>query len=268
MNAGFRTTGCRTIHHRAFTLVELLVVIAIIALLIGLLLPALSKARAASKAAVCTSNVRQLGLGMLNYAMDFGCIPGSADQGAVDLDWSGYANTKPPGWTEGDNFVRIGRIFPYVNQSELIFECPDARRQANKFTDYTFVCAMSGAKPELQWRMTYQVHPEQGLSSEKEYFQSLVMLVEEDEFFYNRQYPDANFAWNDQFSDRHAGSGNLAYLDGGVGPFKPPKGPLAETREIQDLESLDLRLVVGNSEYYVQKSGADKFGWVNRPYRW
>jgi len=53
---------------RAFTLVELLVVIATIAILAGMLLPALSRAKAASQSAVCQSNLKQLVLGWILYA--------------------------------------------------------------------------------------------------------------------------------------------------------------------------------------------------------
>lgn len=53
-----------------FTLIDLLVSISVIAVLIGILMPSLTMVRESARRVVCSSNVRQLGMGVLMYADD------------------------------------------------------------------------------------------------------------------------------------------------------------------------------------------------------
>lgn len=90
-----------------FTLVELLVVIAIIGILVALLLPAVQKAREAARTLQCKNNLRQIGLGMLNYESARRSFPPGQQRFSTSGDAFGWSSFFLPHIEEGAIHDRI-----------------------------------------------------------------------------------------------------------------------------------------------------------------
>ncbi len=106
----------------AFTLVELLVVIAIIAILAAILFPVFARARENGRRASCQSNLKQIGLGLIQYSQDYDEILIADWYGANATD--GPGNTYPPGGAK-ISYKWEDAAYPYF-KSEQIFTCPSA----------------------------------------------------------------------------------------------------------------------------------------------
>jgi prepilin-type N-terminal cleavage/methylation domain-containing protein/prepilin-type processing-associated H-X9-DG protein len=95
-----------------FTLIELLVVIAIIAILAAILFPAFAKARESARRASCSSNLKQIGIGLMQYSQEY-------DE-RVPRTW--YGPDKDYSGADG-RYKWMDAIYPYL-KSEAIFNCP------------------------------------------------------------------------------------------------------------------------------------------------
>ena len=110
---------------RAFTLIELLVVIAIIAILAAILFPVFAQAKAAAKASADLSNVKQINLGIIQYAGD------SDDTYA--RNWNNDVFTTYAAGVGADRYHWMDAVYPYIKSAD-IFKGPTANIVGNHAT--------------------------------------------------------------------------------------------------------------------------------------
>ena len=140
-------TGSRHGFAKAFTLIELLVVIAIIAILAAILFPVFARARENARKTSCASNLKQIGLGLMQYVAD-------------------YDETFPKRWMESDPAITLANedsaqsageegwaqlIQPYVKSTEIL-QCPSDSGIVNTtgfniagYTDYRYNASLGQA---------------------------------------------------------------------------------------------------------------------------
>jgi prepilin-type N-terminal cleavage/methylation domain-containing protein/prepilin-type processing-associated H-X9-DG protein len=126
---------------KGFTLIELLVVIAIIAILAAILFPVFAQAREKARQITCVSNLKQMGLAVLQYNQDY-------DENYYPTVTEREAPNPPATVPVADyaqyylQFSIRGELDPYVpgiqnNNTDTIFHCPDGATWAAPITGET-----------------------------------------------------------------------------------------------------------------------------------
>jgi prepilin-type N-terminal cleavage/methylation domain-containing protein/prepilin-type processing-associated H-X9-DG protein len=149
---------CRIDKRKGFTLIELLVVVAIIGILAAILFPVFARARENARRSACMSNMKQIGLGLMQYVQDYDeryppatyCDYDGCAADALDADTgkpSGIFNTNGQ---DGTDHYRtwMDVIFPYVKSTQ-IFVCPSWSGAAAT-TNYGYSSAFGGYRSILR----------------------------------------------------------------------------------------------------------------------
>jgi prepilin-type N-terminal cleavage/methylation domain-containing protein len=136
----------RMANRAGFTLVELLVVIAIIGILIAMLLPAVSVVREAARRTTCSNNIRQLGLGLLNYESARGRFPHGSALGS-QFSWAAQTLDflEQPAVAEQLDFKSSWNAptnLTGISHRLSVFRCPTSTKDYAGLTDY---CGISGS---------------------------------------------------------------------------------------------------------------------------
>ena len=183
---------------KKFTLLELLIVIAIIGILLTMLLPSLGKARYTVRKAVCASNQRQAGTGVLLFSKN-------NDKKLPDVQ--NHHNRAPyttrvAFWTRTNKWYNLGKVFKqeFVSTGET-FYCP--QNAENGTTKLTFKYN-SNEEGELNInpddyyiRVSYHLLPNKMSTNDRR--KLLISKLESDDLFMSENIESKNSVAHKQY---------------------------------------------------------------------
>jgi prepilin-type processing-associated H-X9-DG protein/prepilin-type N-terminal cleavage/methylation domain-containing protein len=139
------------------TLIELLITIGILAILIAGLSPAIHKSKMQARATVCMSNVRQLGMILLNYANENGRFPygfyREVDTLPPEGGWPGDKAYDKPGWWW---FNYLEGLYKDRADRRTILWCPSRNIKYSKL-ERDILCGNYGVNLSICKKITPQI---------------------------------------------------------------------------------------------------------------